>query len=81
MVNICKLIKKQDVFGPLVQLNFRGKSQYNTHRGGCIAILLYVLTLVQAATLLLQLFSQEDPKVANYEITDVSLVEKKLYLH
>ena len=80
-LNISKLIRNQDLFGPLVQLNFRGKSQYNTLRGGVLALLLYALTISQTAILAVQLFSKEDPSVSNYIITDTDSLNSLHYLH
>ena len=61
-----------DIFGPVIGLNFRGRSRFKTLRGGLLTILLNVVAFYQSMNLLMQLYTQEDPKISVHEVSHLA---------
>ena len=62
-----QLIANMDAFGAPIQLNFRGKTNFQTKRGGLISIIIYSLTFWQIWIQATKLYTQEDPNISTWE--------------
>ena len=57
-----------DAFGSKISLNFGGSDSHKTMRGGCITVLVYIITLWQSLALVTQLVEQTEPTIATYDV-------------
>ncbi len=55
MYRLVKGLTNVDAFGQKIGLNYGGSDSHKTARGGCITLLVYILTLWQSLALLKQL--------------------------
>ena len=67
MDKIKKMVIDQDAYAQPVTLNFRGRGNHATLRGGLITELSYVLTLWLGAELFTRFYTQKDPQIQEYE--------------
>ena len=67
MDTIKKVVIDQDAYAQPVTLNFRGRGNHATFRGGLITLLSYVLTLWLGAELFTQFYWRQDPQIQEYE--------------
>ena len=65
---VSNMVVDLDAFGQPITLNFDGKDTFKTGQGGILSIIIYSLFFWQSWELVRQLYSQEDPSRANYDI-------------
>ena len=67
MDKIKNIVIDQDAYAQPVTLNFRGRGNHATFRGGLITLLSYALTLWLGAELFTRFYWQQDPQIQEYE--------------
>ena len=60
-------ITSMDAFGAPISLNFKGKTSFQTFRGGILTVIIYILMFLQIWSQVNQLYTQTDPITAAYE--------------
>lgn len=60
-----------DQFGQPIELNFKGRSSFNTTCGGFITLLVNTLVAMLTYSLLVKLISQEEMKIQTYNVGSI----------
>ena len=69
--NISHAITSMDAFGAPISLTFKGKTSFQTMRGGILTVIIYFLMFWQIWTQVNQLYTQTDPITSAYETSYV----------
>ena len=64
--NVSMIMRKVDMFGHPIGINYKGSEVYNTALGGAISILVYILTLSLTITAISELVSMREPTLTDY---------------
>ena len=65
-----EFMRKQDVFGHAVTLNYRGDEQFRTVWGAFLTVAQRVFILVVAVIGVIDLFNYKDPNIIQYTVYD-----------
>ena len=63
-------IRELDYFVSGLQLNFGGREKFQTKRGALLTLIIYVLVVIQTAELVENLWTQSDPSIESFVVTD-----------
>lgn len=62
-IKVNKIIKKCDLFGQNIQLNFKNKEQYKTTFGGMVSILIIIFLIILFYNKIIDLFQKRNFKI------------------
>ena len=67
-MNFIEFLRKRDVYGAPVSLNYKGKRSFQTIGGAEATILLRILILIYFCKQLIQVIDYDDPQISSYEV-------------
>ena len=57
-----------DMFGYPIQLTYQGESEFKTKTGGCISILIIIVSLCYTAVRFLYMITRTNPDISRYQV-------------
>ena len=63
-----KFILDRDIYGPTVELVFKGKNRFRSMRGGLIALICQILVVFQFIAPITQFITRENPFISTYKL-------------
>ena len=63
-----KRLQNMDQFGYPIHLTYKGNQDFKTRTGGCISLLIFIISLLYAGVRFLYMITRANPNISRYQI-------------